>query len=962
MIRRLAACPTQVIERSKPVTFFFNGKPMSAYKGDTVASALHAAGIRHLADSFKYHRPRGLMELGVQAADPLMTVNGQPNVRIARVPVGPGMQVVSQSSPGPNLYQVADKLAGLLPVGFYYKNPLFYSWRKVWDAIREALRRAPGNLGGVQRVTITPHFEAIHLTPELLVIGGGLAGLAAARVAAEAGVRVVLVEAEPWLGGFQACQGGAAQAELLSLQQKLRSFDHLTCLMSATACIAGPDGLFIAVQPALSGAVGDGHENEKTFLIRPRAVVFATGAMDRPLMFSNNDRPGILLPQTAQRLLHLYGLTPAARVMLAGGDDNLYRIARDLVAQGISVAGLADCRSDTAVDPELAHVLTRQQIPVWFEQTVIDVRGAKTINGAVIAKLGQARGRHVPCDGLIAASGRTPLLKLVAQTEARITFNGALGFHQATGLAPQMATAGRLNGWQDAASIEADGQRAAADVLITLGLNLATVRQAAADRLAGAPAPKPNPSQMRAVSRRQRRFICPGSDVTEKDVDQALAEGFSNLEMLKRYTTATMGTEQGTLSQANFLDYLAFRQPDQLGAQHINTPRPPLVGVSLGALAAGHHDHPRITPLHQVQLEQGAQLVRSGPWLRVDHFGHPEAESLALHQAAVLLDVSTLGKFRIFGPQAANWLALINTRSVQGLPTNRIRYMAACNEEGVVIDDGVVIQVAENDYYFTTSTARAAAVVSWYQRFKTSSGQAWLVNLTDARAAVNLVGPSARDILAAVTSADVSSTALPFMGWIRAEVAGIPCTILRLGFLGELSYEIHCPSSQAVFLWERLREAGAPYHLTLAGLETQFVCRLEKGHILPGLDADGNTTMFESGFDWLWDRTNTTCVGAPMLKLLENHPFQKQIIAFRLEGRSGLRDGHLVVRGRQRMGYITSVRYSPQLDQTIGLALLEPPAEYPAGAPVFLRLDGREICAQVIVPPFYDSDGERMKS
>jgi sarcosine oxidase subunit alpha len=466
---------------------------------------------------------------------------------------------------------------------------------------------------------------------------------------------------------------------------------------------------------------------------------------------------------------------------------------------------------------------------------------------------------------------------------------------------------------------------------------------------------------MQAVGQNDRRFICLGNDVTEKEIDQALAEGFSHLEMIKRYTTATMGSEQGTLSQANFLNYLAFKIPEKFGTQKTYTPRPPLVGMSLGALAASYHDQPKVTPMHRVQISRGGQLVRTGPWSRIEHFGDAEAECLAVHQSAALLDVSTLGKFRIFGPDAEHWLNLINTNSVSRLVSNRIRYMAACNEEGVVIDDGIAIKLAENDYYFTTSTARSPSVMSWYHRFKKPEWKAWLVNLTEAKAGMNLVGPRAREILSNLTNANISNNTMPFMGWVSADVAGVPSYILRMGFLGELSYEIHCPASQGAYLWKAILDEGERYGLRQAGLETQLVCRLEKGHVLPGLDADGNTTIFESKFDSLWDESKEECVGATTLRLLKNQPHKKKIIGFTLDGRSGLTDGNLVVKDKKRIGYITSVRYSPHLKQTIGLALVEPHDDLLVGARVTLWLNGKELEAKCVKPPFFDPKGERMK-
>jgi sarcosine oxidase subunit alpha len=358
--------------------------------------------------------------------------------------------------------------------------------------------------------------------------------------------------------------------------------------------------------------------------------------------------------------------------------------------------------------------------------------------------------------------------------------------------------------------------------------------------------------------------------------------------------------------------------------------------------------------------------VRTGPWLRIDHFGDPEGESLALHQSAALVDVSTLGKFRLFGPDAAQWFNRINTKSIDRLKNGKVLYFAVVNEEGVVIDDGIAVKWAENDYYFTSSTARSASVQPWYRNFKNNGWKAWLVTQTDAFAGMNLCGPQAREILARLTPSDVSNQALPFMNWTRAVAADVPVMIFRLGFLGETSFEIHCPSSQAEHLWTSILKAGQDLGLRPAGLETQFICRLEKGHVLPGLDTDGNTNLFEAHFGWARDKKNPGHVGGPMVRMLEAEPHKCRTIGFSLPGRAGIIDGHLVVKGPRRLGYVTSTRYSPVLDQTIGLALVETgteaDADFAPGGTVGLWLDGKEIPASYVTPPFYDPEGGRMKS
>jgi sarcosine oxidase subunit alpha len=415
------------------------------------------------------------------------------------------------------------------------------------------------------------------------------------------------------------------------------------------------------------------------------------------------------------------------------------------------------------------------------------------------------------------------------------------------------------------------------------------------------------------------------------------------------------------MCEANFAHLLAKKRPE-LKARNLPTTRPPLATISLGSLAAGHHDHPQLSPLHHVQLEQGGNAARMGAWMRAMDFGDQEAESLAVHQAAGICDVSMLGKFRVFGPDAEKLLNRIMTRKIDNPAADKILYYAACNQAGVLIDDGVALKMADNDYLVTTTTGRAPLTEEWFSRWRREEGwQVWMVNLTDARASINLAGPRAREILSTLTPGDVSDEALPFLNWARLEVAGVKVIAMRMGFVGELSYEMLCPSSQAVFLWNRLLEAGRPFGLRPFGLEALNICRLEKGHLVPGIDTDAFTTLAEASFGWILNRKKTETVGKPMLDLYTDQDLRQQVIAFSLDGRSPIADGCLVVNGPLQLGRVTSIRYSPLLGKTIGLALVDRHEDWREGGKVRLWHEGGEIEADFVKPPFYDTAGERMK-
>ena len=959
MSDRLTPKATQVIERDKKITFQYRGKSVAAYQGDTIASALYADGLREMASSFKYHRPRGIYDLGVHAAEPTMTVDGRYNTRIARVLAADGMRVEPQFKTGMDILKLADKASGALQVGFYYKSKTFTKSKKAWDKAREMMRSAPGNLGAVKPLQKSHEFELVNLTPEVLVVGGGAAGLEAALTAAKAGVRVVLIEAEPWLGGFARFQGEDVFREVSGLIEKTAEYDNLAVLTSTTAAAVYPDGLVVCAR----ACAPEEPFLEINYQIRPYTTVIATGAMDRPLMFNHNDRPWVSLPQTAQRLIHLYGVKPAGTAVAAGGDDYIYQVALDLANAGCRVAGIVDSREPGAAG-EMAKAATDKGIEVFAGYRVLEAKGKKRLDGVEIAAVQGGGGKTLKAESLFASCGRTPLFKLIAQTDASIAYDAGLNLHLPINLPAAYFTAGRLMGLTDLSAIKAQGRLAGSMALEKLGLKAGAEKAAAEGLLAEAAKPCVNPFQTPAAGDNSRRFICLGNDVTEKDIDTALEEGFVHTEMIKRYTTATMGSEQGSLSQVNFIDYLALKRPDVMGKRKIATPRPPLVGVSMGALAAGLHGQPRITPLHRAQMERGGKPLRTGPWIRIEDFGDPDGESKAVRTTAALCDVSTLGKFRLHGPDAKKLFNRVNTKKIDGLKPGRIRYIAACNEEGVVIDDGIAVKLGENDYYFTTATGRSPVTREWYLRWKRENGwKAWIADLSDALGGVNLAGPKSRDILAKLTDADISSEALPFMGWCKAQVAGVEVMIFRMGFLGELSFEIHCPSYQLVHVWESLAEAGQEFGLKLAGLETQLTCRLEKGHALPGMDTDGNTTLFEAHFGWLRDKDRFDMVGGPMLKHYQDKPMRTKVVPFSMAGRQPVGDGYIIASDDKpgRVGHITSVRYSQTLDQTIGLALIDPCTELEQGRELTIVGGTHTFKAQQAKTPFYDPEGGRMK-
>ena len=951
MTGRLPESPTQVVDRTKPVTIYYQNKPLKAFAGDTVASALLATGIDTFSRSFKYHRRRSASCLTGHCSRCTMNVDGRMHIKTCQTTVREGMSVEPHDNLEFDPKAIADSFSWAMPTGFYYK--MFYKPIWFWKRVKEIIRAMPGNMAAVKPLAKKASVDSVNLSPEILVIGGGLAGMEAAITAAQSGVRVVLAESDPQLGGFEAYQAEDGFSRVQESIRRLEQFDNIKVLVSTTVSALFPDGLAVCNQTC-----GEGDQFvERAYYVRPGTVVIATGAGSSPMIFAHNDRPGVMLPEAAQRMIHMWGIKPGEHVLLAGGDDYLAQVALELLDKGVALAGLVDFRIN-GLDETLKSQLEGKGIKIWRGCTLTDTRGSKRIKSATIVSLDRSVTESVACDTIVASSGRYPRHKLMGQVGARMIYDRELNFYMPDGLPSSYQAAGRVLGLEDPEAIKAQGRAAAVRALKTLNIQVSGDEQ-----LSDTPAVRPVSLQplLSDEKSKKKTFVCYCHDVNEENIEQAIAEGFNNIETCKRYTTATQGTCQGGMCEANFAHLLAKKRPE-LVARDLPTTRPPVSTVSLSSLAAGHHDIPQISPLHRVQVEQGGNPMRMGAWMRMMDFGDQEAESLAVHQSVGICDVSMLGKFRVFGPDAEKLLNRVMTKKVDGLAPGKILYYAACNQGGILIDDGVALKMGEHDYFVTTTTGRAPVTEEWFSRWcREEDWKVWMVNLTESRASINVAGPKARDVLAKLTADDISDAALPFLNWAHLEIAGVKTIAMRMGFLGELSYEVLCPSSQAVFLWNRLLEAGEPLGLVPFGLEALNICRLEKGHLVPGLDTDGFTTLHEASFGWVLNKKKTETVGKPILDLIVDEPMQQQVVPFSLDGRSPILDGALVVDGSKQLGRVTSIRYSPLLDKTIGLALVEPHADWREGGKVKLWFGEREVQADFAKPPFYDPAGERMK-
>ena len=970
---RLEQLPTLRIDPSVRCVLHYDGKSYTGVSGDTVATALYANGVRIFGRSLKYHRPRGLYSLDGECSNTCMAVDGIPNVRAENTLAKDGMHVAAQNVRGSATFDwmsFLDKLDWLMPAGFYYRTLHKPAW--MWPFAMKQVRKLAG-LG-----KISPDFEMkgryaeIYPTADVCVIGGGAAGMSAALAAAESGLRVILLEARPWLGGCFDYRVSSYNGEQ-SLYQRAR---ELAARVEATANIrvfkhaanvgVYNNNLVTAFQMGPEGGAFD----ERYIELRATSVVVATGCIERPLLFENNERPGVMQVGCAHRLARTYGVLPGRRAVFSVGHDLGLEAAVDLCDLGMEIAGVADIRED-GQNSKLLAALAERGVPLLRGWVASNAVGGKQVKKVTLSKLDGSVKRQFACDLLVASAGLSPLTGPLTLAQARLRYDAHTGYFLPTDLPAKVHAAGSLTGLNDPLAIEASGSLAGLRATADCGATTAEAVAAVAARLRELPGPERGTKLVTAPVKGRKSFICFDEDTTVKNIKQAIDMGFDVPELIKRFTSAGTGPGQGGIAGHNLPLFTAqYQALDGDTTPVPTTSRVPLVPTLLATYAGAHHDMCKRTPLDELQKRDGGVFRRIGVWQRARYFSEDfscREEILNVRNNVGMLDGSTLGKFRLHGPDALKALQRVYVGNMAKLTSGRIKYSAMCNEDGCVIDDGVVVKIAEDDYYFTTSTVRAGETAEWFRYHTRYDGWDYhIVNLTDALGVINISGPNARKVLQKIADADLSNEAFPFSGYREFVIQGtIPVRAMRLGFVGELSYELHAQASYMLALWERLAEAGKEFGVRNFGVEAQNVLRMEKCHIILGTESEQRTNLLDLGMGVLWDRkkTETKTVGTVALRQAEADTTRLRLVGIEMDERERApRDGSLIVDKRVR-GYVCTARRSFTMNGAVGMALVE--AELAA---VGTRLEifedecnGRRLAARVVPMPFYDPQGARMR-
>ena len=985
------------IDRERPVSFSFDGERYSGYAGDTLASALLANGVRLVGRSFKYHRPRGVVTDGVEEPNALVQLgigaSSEPNARATQVEIHDGLAAASQNC-WPSVRFDAGAVNGLLgplfPAGFYYKT---FMWPGRWWMKYEYFIRRAAGLGRAPSGPDPDSYDKSYGHCDVLVIGAGPSGLAAAHAAGRTGARVLVVDerSEPGgrlLGTRQAIADAPAQEWVSAMVSDLAAMEDVRILSRATA-LGYYDHNYLTVLERRTDHIPyrerHGRVRQRLWKVRAKQVVLATGAHERPLVFRNNDRPGVMLASAAQSYVNRYAVRPGSNAVVFTNNDTAYDPALDLADAGARVT-LVDVRTELS-DARRAQ-LRRRGIELLAGHAVTDVRGMKAVTGVSVAALTAAGSayaggsRRIRCDLVCMSGGWNPAIHLFSQSGGRLAFDGTKGAFVPGEARQAQFSVGGCNGTGALAFALSEGREAGKAAAAACGfrkrggtsLPKVDVAEEMPIRLLWTvPSRQPN-------RRLDKHFVDFQNDVTAADIALAAREGYRSVEHLKRYTTTGMGTDQGKTSNVNALAILSETLRADIAATGTTTFRPPYAPATFGALAGrdvGELADPiRTTPMHQWHVEQGAPFEDVGQWKRPWYYPRRgesmreavDRECLAVRNAVGILDASTLGKIDVQGADAVEFLERIYTNSWKRLGVGRCRYGLMCTEDGMVFDDGVTLRLGENRFLVHTSSGNAARVLAWMEEWLQTEWpelEVYCNSVTEQFATASISGPLARRLLSELTTdIDLDKDAFPFMSWRDGHVAGPPARVARVSFTGESSFEINVPAGYGLSLWTALMHSGRRYGITPYGTEAMHVLRAERGFILAGQETDGTVTPVDLGMEWIVSR-NKDFLGKRSLDRADTtREARKQLVGLLTDNPEDvLPEGGQIVETvtelpMRMIGHVTSSYFSANLGRSIALALVEGGRDR-HGESVVVPLERVVMPARITEPRFFDPDGER---
>lgn len=945
-------CAGSALNRDQRVRFTFDGRPYEGYQGDTLASALLANGLRTVSRSFKFRRPRGVYSSGIEETNAFVQLgagaSSVPSARATLVELTEGLRANSLARRRFDIGRTLDFTASLWAAGFYNRT---FTWPG-WHAYEWLIRRMAG-FGHAPMERDPDRYECRNLHCDVLVVGSGEGGLKTASEAARSGARVVLVEQASELGGRGAWNGSSPQVQwsdqwIHLAVSRLRQMPNVE-ILTRTCSVGFYDRDVVTLLESVAHAEARaGLPRERYWIVRATRVVFATGAIEQPLVFCNNDRPGIILAGAAHEYLRRYAVACGHRIVVATNNDSAYAVARDLKAAGLDVVAVADSRFDVpAARREELHALSIQLLDGTMP---IDTQGFSALRSVSLGKLSEDMRRiqsvkNFGCDALAVSGGWNPTLHLYSQATGKLCYDARIN-----ALAPQgQHPVAMLAGLPD--------QGANAEQHSNSGLG-----------------PRLSP-----VGNTARQWIDLRHDVTVADLELGLRENYVSIEHQKRYTTTGMGPDQGKTSNLVALEAVARLRgvrPSEIGH---TTFRPPFVPVTLGAIAGraiGSRFAPeRLLPLHDWHVAHGALMQDFGEWKRPavylrDGESRKEAvmrEARTVRAECGLLDYSPLGKIEVHGPDALDFLNRFYINDLTTLKPGRARYCLMLRESGVIFDDGTAVMLAPDRFVVTTTSGNARRVAAWFEEWHQCEWphlRVAIIQVTESWACFSLAGPRSRDVLAGLElSMDLSTARHPHLGMCEGTLLGHDVRLYRVSFTGELAYEINVRASAASDLWDALMKAGKSHGIQPFGLDALLLMRLEKGFLHVGTDTDGTTVPDDVGWGKVAANKRSDYIGKRSLCLPEHQRVDRlQLVG--LKGDTSIVIGsHLRIVGSTEVtdGWVTSAGRSVTTDEPIALAMLRGGRER-IGAVVKVHDSGTVTQATVVAPPFYDPTGERMNA
>ena len=986
------------IDRSRPVSFRFDERTYLGCAGDTLASALLANGVHLLGRSFKYHRARGVLGAGSEEPNALVAVlrdaaRRTPNLRATQVELYDGLIAESQNrwpSLAFDVGAINNLLSPLIPAGFYNKT---FMWpRGAWKALYEPKIRAAAGLGVAPTLPDPDRYAQRFGHCDVLVVGGGPAGLAAALEAAAAGARVMLCDEQAELGGSlldetdATINGGRAADWVAATVATLARHERVTLLPRTTAFGYFPHNLIGLVERVTDHLpLPPAHlPRERLWQVRAREVVLATGAIERPLIFPGNDRPGVMLASAARTYLQRYGVRVGTRAVVAAGCDAAYRAALDLAAAGVTIAAIADVRPADHAPGPAESAARRAALPIDAGATVLATGGRLRIGAVTLGRVAAdgrvTAGATHDCDVLLMSGGYTPSVHLHSQSRGKLSFDDALGAFVPGAPAERTRSAGAARGVNGLAAVLDDG--AAAGAAAAGGRAAATryAAQALDAGIGGQPGALPQPAGLTPPA---KAFVDFQNDVTTRDLALARREGFESIEHIKRYTTTGMATDQGKTSGLNALGFVAAESERRIPDVGLTTFRMPYTPVTFGSFAGPARgdlfDPVRRTPSDEWARARGAVFEDVGLWKRARYFpigaedmhAAVNRECLAVRRGVGMFDASTLGKIEVVGKDAATFLNRLYVNNWSSLAVNRSRYGILLRDDGFVYDDGVVARLAEDRFHVTTTTggaARVFAMMEDYLQTEWTDLSVWTTSTTEQWAVVAVQGPRAREVLARlVAGVDLSAGALPHMGVARGTICGVPMMLIRVSFSGELGFEVNVPADYGSDVWAAIHAAGEPLGIVPYGTEAMHVLRAEKGYIIVGQDTDGTMTPDDAGVAWAIGKQKPDFVGKRSLERARmKDPGRKQLVGLETQDPAVvLEEGAQVVATpgqappMKMIGHVTSSYFSAALGRSIALGAVAG-GRARMGQTLWIPMPTGDIPAKVVSPVFYDREGARL--